>query len=95
MHNCCVRRIHGLAVTSLLAGLLGLVLVVLVLPASAVPVPASYLILCGTREPGSPARYGPGSARFITRSTVTARHAGTAMRGAPQRRLCSIATEIA
>jgi hypothetical protein len=40
-----VRRIHGLAVTSLLAGLLGLVLVVLVLPASAVPVPASYLIL--------------------------------------------------
>jgi hypothetical protein len=44
-HNCGVRRIHGLAVTSLLAGLLGLVLVVLVLPASAVPVPASYLTL--------------------------------------------------
>jgi Transglycosylase SLT domain len=45
VHNCRVRRIHGLAVTSLLAGLLGLVLVVLVLPASAVPIPASYLTL--------------------------------------------------
>jgi transglycosylase-like protein with SLT domain len=45
VHNCRVRRIHGLAVTSLLAGLLGLVLVVLVLPASAVPVPVSYLTL--------------------------------------------------
>ncbi len=45
MHNCRVRRIHGLAVTSLLAGLLALVLVVLVLPASAVPIPASYLTL--------------------------------------------------
>jgi hypothetical protein len=40
-----VRRIHGLAVTSLFAGLLALVLVVLVLPASAVPIPASYLTL--------------------------------------------------
>jgi hypothetical protein len=38
-----VHRIHGLAVTSLIAGLLGLVLVVLVLPASAVPIPARYL----------------------------------------------------
>jgi hypothetical protein len=40
-----VCRSHGLAVTSLLAGLLGVVLVVLVLPASATPVPAGYLAL--------------------------------------------------
>ncbi len=40
-----MHRLHSLAVTSLLAGLLALVLVVLVLPASAVPVPASYLTL--------------------------------------------------
>jgi hypothetical protein len=39
-----VRRIHGLAVTSLLAGLLGVVLVVMVQPASAA-VPARYLTL--------------------------------------------------
>jgi hypothetical protein len=40
-----VRRIHGLAVTSLLAGLLALVLVVMVLPAAAAPIPARYLTL--------------------------------------------------
>ena len=45
-----MRRIHGLAVTSPLAGLLALVLVALVLvamvrPASAAPIPARYLTL--------------------------------------------------
>jgi hypothetical protein len=45
VHNCHVRRIHGLTITSLLAGLLGLLLVVLVQPASAGPIPAGYLTL--------------------------------------------------
>src|SRR5205823_25106 len=40
-----MRRVHGLAVTSLLAGLLSVVLVAVVLPASAAPIPARYLTL--------------------------------------------------
>lgn len=40
-----MRHVHGLTVTSLHAGLLGVVLVAAVRPASAAPIPARYLTL--------------------------------------------------